>query len=309
MAAATTVLDGLAGPARVVLGGRFGEEPRAASHRRLDLFRELGGRIVDTAHRYADGASEEVIGSWLRSRRARDEIVVVDKVCHPNDAGRSRVHPRTIREELTASLRRLGSRYVDVLLLHRDDPTVPVEDLVEALVREYDSGRIRAFGVSNWLPQRLHQFLQLALQSGGTAIASYQFSLAVPAQQIWPGALHADSHIIRIIRTAEAPLLAWAAQARGWFAVTAGNLTPTDTEAFDTPQNREAFRRCQALATDYKVEPATVALAWTLHQRLPIWVTVGPRTEEELEASMNAAELQLRDEEVAWLTDATSPAH
>lgn len=203
-----------------MLGGRFGEEPFSLSARRLDHFWHVGGRLVDTAHSYADGGSERVIGRWMRQRRCRDDVTVIDKVCHPDALGRPRGHPETIRAELDHSLACLDTTWVDLLMLHRDDPTVPVGALVDVLATEVQVGRVRAFGVSNWPAPRLAEFLQAAADAGDRPTVSYQFSLAVPRREIWPGAMHATPELRRLAQSAGAPLLAWSAQARGWFAAT-----------------------------------------------------------------------------------------
>lgn len=290
----------LEGNERIILGGPFGEEPVENSRRRLDLFRSHGGRVLDTAHSYAAGRSEEVLGGWLRLRACRDEFLIVDKFCHPAPDGASRVRPALLRRELDESLRRLQTSHVDVLMLHRDDPAIPVEDLVGAMLREVEAGRALGVGVSNWPSVRLERFIELTRQGGCPVVASYQFSLAVPRRLIWPGALHAEASILEVLRTTDTPLLAWAAQARGWFGERGGE---GDADApFETLLNREARLRCQHLAARHAVAPATVALAWTLGSSLPVWPIVGPRTEGELVISMAAGKLRLTPAELGFLT-------
>lgn len=291
--------DWLGGGERIILGGPFGEEPAERSCERLNLFRALGGRVLDTAHSYADGRSEKVLGDWLRRHACRDEFLIVDKFCHPAPDGTSRVRPALLRRELNESLRRLQTSHVDVLMMHRDDPSLPVEDLVGAMLREVESGRARGIGVSNWPSVRLARFIELAHQSACPVVASYQFSLAVPCRPIWPGALHADAPILQVLRTTGTPLLAWAAQARGWFAEGVGE---GDVDApFESPLNREARLRCQHLAARHNAAPATVALAWTLGLSIQVWPIVGPRTKEELVISLAGGRLRLTSAELRFL--------
>ncbi len=284
---------------RIVLGGRFGEEPFSVSARRLDHFWHSGGRLVDTAHSYADGVSERVIGRWMRQRRCRDDVTIIDKVCHPDALGRPRGRPETIREELDGSLARLGTTWVDLLMLHRDDPTVPVTAVVEALAREVRRGRVRAFGVSNWPAPRLAEFLPAAADAGHRPTVSYQFSLAVPRGEIWPGAMHATPDLRRLAQSAGVPLLAWSAQARGWF--TRGTGAAEADDPFDTPTNRLLRRRCRAISAERGSNPATVALAWTLHQQPATWPIVGPANLAEQRASLAAAGLTLSPDEMRFL--------
>lgn len=303
------LLDTASGPMRLILGGRFGEEPVELSGRRLDLFRDQGGCIIETAHSYAGGAAEAVIGEWLRRRHCRDEVVVVDKVCHPLADGHPRACPAVLRREVTDSLKRLGLPSIDLVLLHRDDPVVAVEDLVGTFLDEVAVGRICRFGVANWPADRMVRFVEAARQAGQSPIVSYQFSLAVPRRQIWPGALHATEEILAIISRYNLPLLAWAAQARGWFAGGPPGLGMNggDADPFQTAANHEVRRRCELVAARLGVGPATIALAWTLHQPLRVWPAVGPQSERELTASMAASRLALTDGDLAFLS-AGAPA-
>jgi aryl-alcohol dehydrogenase-like predicted oxidoreductase len=141
--------------ARIILGGRFGEESFATSWRRLDRFVEAGGRVVDTAHCYADGRSEEVIGAWMRANPGA--LVVVDKVGHPDQDGAVDLSPNALRRELAESLSRLGVSAIDVVLLHRDSAAVPVEEVASTLAGFVSDGLALRVGVSNWPADRLGQ--------------------------------------------------------------------------------------------------------------------------------------------------------
>jgi len=114
-----------------------------------------GGNCIDTAHIYGFGESERALGRWLELSGRRDEIVLVTKGCHPgvDEAGQfgpPRVTAESIHADLGESLERLGTDHVDLYLLHRDDETVRPGPLLEALSEEKESGRIAAFGASNW---------------------------------------------------------------------------------------------------------------------------------------------------------------
>src|SRR5947209_362139 len=120
----------------------------------LDTWLEVGGNIIDTAHVYNGGNSERAVGLWLRERGARERITILDKGAHPN-ADRVRVTPEDITCDLRDSLARLKTDYIDLYLLHRDDPPVPVGPIVEALEEHRRAGRIQAYGGSNWSTRRL----------------------------------------------------------------------------------------------------------------------------------------------------------
>lgn len=287
-------------PARVVLGGRFGEEPRELSFERLDRFAAGGGRYVETAHSYADGLSESTIGEWLRANPGM--LQVIDKVGHPTAQGRSTLSANRMRQQVEESLARLGVEAIDVLLLHRDDTLRPVPAIVEALVGLHESGYVRRVGLSNWDARRLSAAIEELKGAGCVPVVSYHLSLAVPTRDLWPGSMHADQDLLRITRGAEVPLLAWAAHARGYFAGRTECAAGWETDPFDDPRNGSRRARCQQLAQDRGLEPEVVALAWTLHQP-QVWPIVGPRTTRELDLSLRAAAVSLSDEDLDFLVN------
>lgn len=277
------------GTARIVLGGRFGEEEPSESFRRIEEFVSAGGRFVDTAHSYAAGAAEKVLGAWLKSNSG--SITVLDKIGHPSADGVLDLSPETLFREAEESRQRLGVPTIDAILLHRDDPAVPVAELTDVLTRLVREGAARSVGVSNWRAERLAVALGLFADSGITPLMSYQFSLAVPAREIWPGALHADEQIMAARNRRGLPLLAWAAHARGFLAGRAEEVGQ-DGDPFDTPANRAARSRCAQIAASFGATPEAVALAWTLSNP-GIFPIIGPRSTAELRSSLAAVRLPL----------------
>ena len=118
-----------------------------------DQFVELGGNAFESARWYP---TEPVLGRWLAGRSDRADLFVITKGCHPAvQDGPPRVDPEAIRIDLTESLDRLGLDRVDLYLLHRDDETVPVGEILGALAEHRAAGRIGAAGGSNWTTDRL----------------------------------------------------------------------------------------------------------------------------------------------------------
>src|SRR5947209_1989111 len=115
------------------LGGRFGENNPAECEAILDAYLQAGGNVIDTAHAYAEGASERFLGRWLSKDDLRKRVLLVDKGCHPSADRARRVGPDCLRHDLTESLDRLETNYVDLYLLHRDDEAVSIGPLLEAL--------------------------------------------------------------------------------------------------------------------------------------------------------------------------------
>jgi len=151
---------------RVCLGTMtFGREAdEQMSFKIMDRYLETGGIFLDTADVYSAGASEEVVGRWLKQRGVRDSIVLATKVFGitgpgPNERGLSRLH---IQRAVEASLKRLQTEVIDLYQIHRWDPDVPVEETVRALDDLVRQGKVRYLGCSNLAAWQLGKFLQTA---------------------------------------------------------------------------------------------------------------------------------------------------
>lgn len=292
----------------LILGSLFGDEPEAVSRFRMDAFAEFGGRTIDTAVNYFDGRSEEVIGRWMAARRAtvsREDWQIVSKVCHPVN-GRSRVRPDVIRAEVAESLRRLRTDYLDAVLLHRDDPDVPVSAIADTLLELCERDMIRQLGVSNWSAVRLAAFAEAVAPS--RPIASYQFSLAVPSGPLWPDSRHATADVLDEVVGRGLCLQGWTALARGWFA----GRNPDDRTGidrkllvqFDTPANRAARAAVYSIARKRNVAPTAVALNWMLSASMDVHAVIGPRSPEQLRECFSSLELILTPAEWGQLSRA-----
>jgi aryl-alcohol dehydrogenase-like predicted oxidoreductase len=111
---------------------------------------------LEPAHVYGRGDSERVVGQWVPERRLRDSIVVIGKGPHPNE-DRRHVTPFDITSDLFDSLGQFQFDYIDLYLLHRDDPSVPVRSIVDVLNEHHQARRIHAFGGSNWTAERIQE--------------------------------------------------------------------------------------------------------------------------------------------------------
>ena len=109
----------------------------------LDAFFEAGGNALDTAHGYGGGDSEMLIGLWMRQRNNRDEVFLIDKGGHPQGrVPRPRLSPEELKADLDESMARLRTDYIDLYMLHRDDPVIPVSTIIDYLNAEIGVGRI-----------------------------------------------------------------------------------------------------------------------------------------------------------------------
>lgn len=272
----------------------------------LDAFLEHGGTLIDTAHGYGGGASEKAIGAWIHERGNREDVVVLDKGCHPYGDSGPRVTPEDMQADLEESLERLRTEYIDLYLLHRDDPSKPVGPMVEALNEEVERGRIRAFGGSNWTPERLAEANRYAAEHGlrGFVASSPNFSLARASEPMWAGCVYTNDADRSWYESTQMPLISWSSQAGGFFT---GRYSPEDrgnadmVRVYYTEENFERLRRARVLAERRGVHALQVALAWVLNQAFPTVAIIGPHTVDELESSVQAAGLELTPSEMAYL--------
>jgi len=277
----------------------FSPETRDRDYAVLDAWVEAGGTVIDTAHVYEDGDAERLIGLWLRDRPGlRERIVIVTKGAHP-DGDRTRVTPADIASDLRDSIDRLGGP-VDLYLLHRDDPGVDAGELIDALDAHGRAGDLRAFGVSNWTLPRIEEANAHAAARGiaGICCNSPHLSLAVQNEPPWPDCLSATDAESRAwhARTGM-PLLAWSAQAGGFFAGAGGE----SSRVYENAANRERRGRAEQLGRRTGHSANAVALAWVLAQPFPVVAIVGTHSVDHLASSLDALEVPLSAEEVRWL--------
>jgi 1-deoxyxylulose-5-phosphate synthase len=266
----------------------------------LDEWVRLGGNAIDTARVYGDGAAERDLGAWLAGRPdVRDELVLITKGAHP-DGARRRVTAEEIARDLDASLASLG-RPVDVYMLHRDDPHLPVGPIMAALNEHVRAGRVRALGASNWTCPRIDEANAYAASHGlaGFCCSSPHLSLATQNEEHWDDTRSArEPSIFAWHERSGMPLFAWSAQARGFFA---GHSSESVDRVYDNADNRERRRRAGELAGRLGCTANQVALAWVLAQPFPVYAVVGARTVTQLREAVGALEIALTGEDLAWL--------
>ena len=274
----------------------------------LDAFVAAGGNAIDTAHNYGGewvGRSERAIGAWLQRSGNRDRVLLIDKGAHPDEHGQ-RVKPKAIAADLRDSLERLGVERIDVYLLHRDDPSLPVGPIMEALNEHIAAGRVRAIGASNWTHPRIEQANAYARTHGiqGFACSSTNLSLARAKEARWPGCVSLDAEGLAWHRHTQMPLFSWSAQAGGFFT---GRYAPDRADdadivrVYDAEDNWERLRRARALAAARGVSATQIALAYVLHQSFPAIPIIGPLTLAEFRVSVAVDDIALSPSEVRWL--------
>ncbi|MCM3632793.1 aldo/keto reductase [Paenibacillus camelliae] len=299
-------IDGVRKPiTKLVLGSMMlNIERQEYSEELLDCYVERGGNTIDTAKVYGPG-SAKAIGQWISKRNNREGIVLIGKGAHP-DANGPRVNKAEIERDIEETFEWMQTDYVDVYMLHRDDPQKSVGYILEILNEQLEAGKCHALGVSNWTTARIEEANQYAESHGlrGFVCNSPNLSLAKPNEPRWEGCISANEVYVDWHERTQLPLLSWSSQAGGFFT---GRYSPSykdDLEAvrvYYNDENWERYRRASELAAEKGRSTNDIALSFVLHQPFPTCAIIGPNNTTELTSSLEALHVSLTPSEVSWL--------
>ena len=262
---------------------------------------ELGITFWDTANVYQAGTSEEIVGRAITRYTRREEVVLATKVrgrMHdgPGGEGLSR---KAILERVDASLRRLGTDYVDLYQIHRFDDATPVQETMEALHDVVRAGKVRYLGASSMYAWQFAKLQHAADLGGWTRFVSMQNQYNLLRRQDEPElmAMCADMGV---------GLVPYSPNGKGRLARPAGEQSTRSTtdhvvQAFDSPHDAPVIDAVQRVAEARGVPMAQVALAWVLRNPLVSAPIVGATRPHHLPQAVEALTLQLTDEEAETL--------
>lgn len=279
----------------------------------LDAYADAGGNFVDTADIYGGGASEEMLGRWVAERDARDRLVIATKFTwnldpgNPNAGGNGR---KNVMRAVDASLRRLGTDYIDLYWSHFWDMTTPVEELLQTFTDLIRSGKIRYYALSD-VP------------------AWYATKMAVlAAERGLPGPIAIQAEYSLVERTAEREHVPLAAECGmglvPWSPLAGGFLTgkyarddkregserlnggnPLGSSKF-TDRNWAILDALKSVAAELDCPPARVALAWTVTQPRVDALLLGASRPEQVTENVAALALDMSDKHRAGLNAASA---
>jgi aryl-alcohol dehydrogenase (NADP+) len=283
----------------------------AASRPFIKRALELGINFFDTADMYSLGASEEVVGRALRDFARRDEIVLATKVYQPmsdkpNDRGLSRKH---IMASIDASLRRLGTDYVDLYQIHRYDYETPLEETLEALHDVVKAGKARYIGASSMWAWQLMKALGIQERRGWVRFVTMQnhYNLVYREEEREMNPLCVDQGL---------GLIPWSPLARGFLTgnrprgtepATLRGRTDQLSHAYYTDADYAIVDRLADLAQRRGVPAAQIALAWLLHKPGVAAPIIGASKMPQLDDAVAAVEVGLSEAEIATLEDPYEP--
>jgi aryl-alcohol dehydrogenase-like predicted oxidoreductase len=278
-------------------------ESIATIHRAL----ELGVNFLDTADMYGHGANEQLVGRAVEGRR--DEIVLATKfgiVRDLNDPTRRGVsgRPDYVVQACDASLRRLGVDHIDLYYQHRVDPDVPIEETVGAMASLVEAGKVRFLGLSEAAPETIHRAHQVH------PISALQSEYSLWTREV-------EDEILPLLRELEIGLVAYSPLGRGF--LTGRFTSPDDFPEGDFRRNNPRFQgenfranmriveRVGELAREHDCTPGQLALAWVLHHGQDVVPIPGTKRRAYLEQNVEAAEIELSEEDLRRLDEAAPP--
>ncbi len=262
---------------------------------------ELGITFWDTANVYQGGSSEEFVGRAISRFSRREDIVLATKVSGrmhdgPGGSGLSR---KAILEQVDASLRRLGTDYIDVYYIHRFDPATPVEETMSTLDTLVKAGKVRYLGASSMWAWQFAKLQHAAALHGWTAFSAMQDQYSVLRREeerdMIPMCLDQGVGL-----TPYSPLAKGRA-ARPWGEQTARASSDDVARAFDRDVDRPVIDAVQTVAEARGVPMAQVALAWLLAKPVVSCPIVGATRANHLPDAVAAVDLPLADTELADL--------
>lgn len=284
------------------------DESRPFIRRALDY----GINFFDTADMYSRGVSEEVVGRALRDYTRREDVVIATKVYMPtgegpNDRGLSRKH---ILHAIDASLKRLGTEYVDIYYIHRWDYDTPIEETLEALDSLVRAGKVCYLGASSMFAWQFAKSLCLAGHRGWSRFAVMQnhYNLVYREE---------EREMIPLCKAEGIALVPWSPLARGFLAGRRNPETYGETQRAKTDDLAQKFYyreddfailgRVESLAAQKGASPAQVALAWLLAQPGVTAPVIGASKMPQLDELVAALDIHLTPEECAFVEELYRP--
>ncbi len=300
----------------LMLGGNvFGwTADRDQSFAVLDAFVDGGGDFIDTADVYSvwvpghvGGESETVIGEWLKRSGKRDKVVLATKVGFGMGGGKPGLSKRYVLEEAEASLRRLGTEYIDLYQSHTDDEGTPIEETLEAYQRLMEQGKVRLIGASNYKGARLREAMEVAKKNGLPAYATLQPEYNLYARERF------ETDLRPVAEEFGLGVVTYYSLASGF--LTGKYKTKEDTEGtkregrlakyFDERGTR-ILGALAGVAGETGAAEASVGLAWLMAQPTVTAPIASATSVKQVGDLLAAVELELTAEQVGRLTEASA---
>lgn len=282
--------------------------PEESSLPLLQQAYEAGINFFDTANSYSDGSSEEILGKAIKQFMSRDKIVVATKVYFPLSNLEGGLSRQSILKSVDDSLRRLDLDYIDLLQIHRWDYDTPIEQTLEALNNVVEAGKVSYIGASSMHAHQFAKALAVSEQNGWARFVSMQDQYNLIQRE-------EEREMHPLCEKENIAVIPWSPLARGRLARPWGETTArlvsdeVGKKLYDATEEADSkiAERVSAIAADYGVSMAQIALAWLLSKPVVTAPIIGASRASQLEDAIAALDIELKPEEIAELEMAYQP--
>jgi aryl-alcohol dehydrogenase-like predicted oxidoreductase len=265
----------------------------------LERCLDLGITFFDTANWYSTGESERIVASVLTSMVPRDQLVLATKAFYemsddPNDRGLSRKH---LLASVDASLRRMGTDYIDLFVIHAFDPDTPAEETMETLNDIVRSGKVRYLGASTMFAWQFAQMNHVARQNGWTPFVNMQCQYNLLYRE-------EEREMLPYCRDQGIAVTGFSLLARGWLSGSTAVRSKTDhnfVQMYGDDLDREICAQVEAIAKRRGTTMAEVALAWAYAKQAICCPIIGASSVNQVETNVRALDFVLSPEEFETL--------
>ncbi|AEI37781.1 MAG: aldo/keto reductase [Zymomonas mobilis subsp. pomaceae] len=271
---------------------------------------DAGINFLDTANVYCGGQSEQILGQSLRNLGiAREETVIASKVFGimgkgPNDRGASRGH---IMTAIQASLKRIGTDYIDLYQIHGFDSHTPIEETLEALNDLVKQGYIRYIGLSNWAAWQVMKAVDISRYRGLSSIASLQAYYTIVGRDL-------EREIVPMLLSENVGLMVWSPLAGGFLSgkykahaqgEKEGRRSDFNFPPVNLTRGYPLLEVMRKVAEKQDCSVAEIALAWLLHQKVVTSIIIGAKRLDQLQDNIGSTKIVLDEESLEMLDKAS----
>lgn len=298
------------------------KEPEKSSIERMEQFVEAGGNFIDTANvysrreqlgkdfygkdfgEYIDGTSERLIGRWVKEKGNRDKLVIATKVGFAYPGIQIGTSARQIKEECEKSLRRLQTDYIDLMYLHMDDRTTPLEESLGALSALVKEGKVRYAGASNFAAWRLAQAYEVAKENGFAPFCCVQQKHSYLRPR--PGSnfgrqVAANDELFDFVRHHNMTVLAYSPLLKGYYNDSDKSLP----EQYRGPDSDARMAVLKQIQEETGATGAQIVYYWMLHSSPSVMPIVAASTAQQFQEAVNTLSLSLSEDQMSRLNNAT----
>lgn len=279
----------------IVLGtDGYGERiSETTAYKILENYINYGGNVIDTARMYTDGKSEKIVGEFINKNNLRDKVYISTKCSHPplDNMSKHRLTLYDIESDIDESLKTLGVEYIDIIWLHRDDISVSVEPIIDALNIMIKKGKVKNFGASNWTYSRISMANDYAKKCGlkGFSASQILYNMAT-CNKMWDDTLvvctgkekeqYDNSHF---------PVFAFCSQAKGFFEKYHTNsLSEKAKSRYFNDNSVNTYKKIAKYSLNNNETISSASLKLLANQsNFPLLSIIGPSNVNQLKSTLN----------------------